>query len=287
MSTEQIYSLDDIRDRLESGKFPFSGMTPLGSAYFEFHKPCFYAGTAIHAGSMVRDEILEAMAVSKTDRYREEDPYTDRFIRDFPIQIIARYSRFEYDINRDKETTVYQTPEMAWGLEVLKRPLTDKEMRDSLEKYDEFHSLMDIVAQYLIGRGEYGVIFDCHSYNYQREEKLAWYEDKKPVINVGTGPVNRERFGPVIADLMNRLSKISVQDRPIYVGENVVFKGGHLSRRLSRAHYDNLLVFAIEFKKIFMDEWSGQVYEDILEDLVRQFRYQATESMKEPGNRSL
>jgi len=44
-----------------------------------------------------------------------------------------------------------------------------------------------------------------------------------------------------------------------------------LSRRLSKEHNNKLLVLAIEFKKIFMDEWSGQVYEDILEDLAEQF----------------
>ncbi len=276
MPSEQIFSLNEIRSRLEKGDLPFSGITELGSAYVEFRRPAFYAGIAIHAGDRVRDEILKCMAVSQEDRYREEDPHTDRFIRDFPIQIIGRDSRFEYDINRKRETAVYQTPEMAWGLDVLNMPLSNALIRRSLKKYDEFHALMDILADYLCGQHEHGVIFDCHSYNYQREERRPWYEDEKPVINVGTGPVNRERFAHTIDDLMSRLSKISVEDRPIDVGENVVFKGGHLSQRLSKAHHDTLLVLAIEFKKVFMDEHSGELYEEVLEKLAEQFSKAAT-----------
>ena len=36
-------------------------------------------------------------------------------------------------------------------------------------------------------------------------------------------------------------------------------------------YYDQLLFLAIEFKKIFMDEWSGRLYEDILEQLADAF----------------
>jgi len=269
MNSEQIYTLSEIKSRIERYDFPFSGITELGSAYFEFRKPSFYAGVALHAGHRVRDEILDAMEVKLEDRYREEDPHTERFIMDSPIQIIARDSRFEYDLNRERARAVYEEP--VWGLNVLKRPLTPEEKEGSLSKYDEFHNLMDIATAYLFQQNQYGVIFDCHSYNYQREEKLPWHQDKKPVINVGTGPVNRLIFGHIIDDFLNRLGEISIDGHFIYAGENIVFKGGYLSRRLSKEHNNKLLVLAIEFKKIFMDEWSGQVYEDILEDLAEQF----------------
>jgi len=112
------YSLREIQGRLENGDFPLWGTTRLGSADFHFLQPSWYAGIAIHAGSNVRNEIRTAMKISTADRYREEDPYTERFIRDFPIRIIARDSRFEYDINRDRDQAIYKTPQMAWGLEL-------------------------------------------------------------------------------------------------------------------------------------------------------------------------
>jgi hypothetical protein len=36
-----------------------------------------------------------------------------------------------------------------------------------------------------------------------------------------------------------------------------------------------VLVLALEYKKIFMDEWSGRVYPDILDVLVRDFQVAA------------
>ena len=151
------------------------------------------------------------------------------------------------------------------------QPLTLEEIDRSITKYDEFHELMDIVTAYLLKQNRYGVIFDLHSYNYQREEKVPWQMNEKPVINIGTGSVNRNLFGDVIDDLLFSLNGLPIAGHPISVGENVVFKGGGLSRRLSPIYYDQLLFLAVEFKKIFMDEWSGRLYEDILGQLMDAF----------------
>jgi hypothetical protein len=271
MKANQTYSLREIQDLLADGDLPLSGTTQMGSAEFHFLKPSWYAGIAIHAGSNVRDEILTAMKISRTDRYREEDPYTECFIRNFPIRIIARDSRFEYDLNRDRDEAIYTIPEMAWGLDVWNQPLTSEEIDRSITKYDEFHKLMDIVTAYLLKQNRYGVIFDFHSYNYQREEKVSWHIDENPVINIGTEPVNRDLFGEVIDNLLFSLSGLSISGHPISVGENVIFKGGGLSNRLSSAYYDQLLFLAIEFKKIFMDEWSGRLFEETIEQLADAF----------------
>ena len=55
------------------------------------------------------------------------------------------------------------------------------------------------------------------------------------------------------------------------MAENEVFKGGYLARKLCARHYDHLAVFAIEFKKIFMDEWSGEFYPSVFGELLEQF----------------
>ena len=95
--------------------------------------------------------------------------------------------------------------------------------------------------------------------------------NKKPDVNFGTRAVNRDLFGDVIDELLKYFNELSIDGHSLSAGENLEFKGGYLSRRRSPAHYDHLLVLATEFKKIFMDEWSGQLYEDTFEELLEGF----------------
>jgi len=281
------YTLDEIKEKLQQNELPFSGITELGSARFVFREPAGYAGTAIHSGGRIRDNLKDKLQVSPEDRFREEDPGTERFIEELPIQIIALDSRFEYDVNRAEEKAIPVTPEMAWGLTVWNSPLTAEEIAISLAKYREFHQLMDLVSTYLVqqaggknGRGR-AFIFDLHSYCYQREQRELWYENPKPVINLGTEAINEVVFRDLIDDFLQKLKVIRAEGRVITVAENEVFKGGYLARRLSALHHDALAVFAIEFKKIFIDEWSGEFNLPVFEELLEQFGSAVADFMKD------
>ncbi len=72
--------------------------------------------TAIHDGHEVRPELLPYMAISETDRLREEDPFTADWMPMAPTQIVGLRSRFEVDLNRPRDKAVYLKPEDAWGL---------------------------------------------------------------------------------------------------------------------------------------------------------------------------
>jgi len=265
MREEQTYSLKAIEQRLSDNDLPFSGRTELDSAYFTFLRPSFICATAIHASGQIRDELHPKLKIGSKDRLREEDPGTDCFLKNFPIRITALDSRYEYDINRETARAIY---DVAWGVEVWKDPPTGREKLLSLAKHAEFHKLMDIIAEYLIRDNDYGIIFDLHSFNYRR---TRGGENTKPDINIGTGPVNRGRFGDLIDDFISRLKEITINGTPLRVAENEIFTGGYLSRRLSSEYYDKLLVLAIEFKKIYMDEWTGEIFEPVLEELVDKF----------------
>ena len=271
MSTDNTYSLLEIKNKLNNEDFPIIGNTELGSSFIKFLGPAFYAGIAVHASSAIRKNLHKLLHVNAADRYREEDPKTDKFLKNFPLLIIARDSRFEYDLNRERFRAIYTTPETTWGLDVWRRPLITKEKKISLAKHDEFHKLINIVVEYIIQKNDCGIVFDLHSYNYQREEKLPWYVDQKPVINVGTKSINRSLFEDQIVDFLSQLQTITIQDRKITVAEDDIFSGGYVAKRLCEKYYNQLIVYAIEFKKIFMNEWTGEIYQSVLDEFVEKF----------------
>ena len=253
-------SIPEIKKKLENNEFPFSGITLYGSTEFHFLQPSFYAGVAMHAGHLVRSDLDNIMLATEKGRFREEDPYTERFIKKFPIQIIGRDSRFEYDLNREAGRAISDYEKKIWGIRVWKNELDREERNFSLIKHQEFHDLMDLVVEYLNRQNRYSVVFDMHSYCYQREGTISWHDDPRPEINIGTRAVNRTVFGRVIEDLKYQLSNMRIDGYPVRIAENEVFSGGYLAKRLSKAYPDRLLVLSLEYKKIFMDEKTGELY---------------------------
>jgi N-formylglutamate amidohydrolase len=276
------YPLSEIERRLQHGVLPFSGISEKGSCEFHFREPSYYAGVVLHAGSRIRHEIMDAMAVPRSDRFREEDPFMDAFVRELPIQLIARDSRFEYDLNREPDRAFYPFDSLKWGMRIWCRELSSEKMEPSLAKHREFHDLLDLVTGHMLRQNRFAVIFDMHSYCYQREKKRPWYEDPRPEINLGTKAVNRELFRDAIESFLEYLSGTMIGGHPVRAAENEIFKGGYLSRRISSQWHERVLVLALEYKKIFMDEWSGEVYKDILSELVKDFR-RAADRLVSPG----
>ena len=265
------YSLEEISRRLVRGELPLSGITELGSSEFHILEPAHYAGVVMHSRHRVRSGILEILAVDETDRFREEDPYMERFISEFPVQVIARDSRYEYDVNWEIENAIYDADKKKWGMQVWKRELTGQERKDSLAKYLEFHSLLDMLTEFMLEHGRHALVFDMHSFCYQREKKQEWFESNKPDINLGTKSLNRNHFAPVINLFLKRISATRIDGRQLRIAENELFPGGYLTRKYSKLYPDKVLVLALEYKKIFMDEWTGELNEVLLEKLISSF----------------
>lgn len=265
------YRLDEIRSRLEKNELPFSGITKMGSAEFHFQGPAFYAGIALHAGSKIRKKMREKLALTLQQQHCDEDPFTDRFIRNFPVRIIARDSRFEYDLNRNRRTCVYKKYKKKWQLLIWNRNPSEKDIEVSCQKFDEFFQLMDITCDFLLKHNRYAFLFDMHSFCYRRFEDRPWYIDPLPEINIGTKASNRKLFGPLIRRFQKSLSGTLIEGHPIRIAENEIFKGGYLSRRTGKKYKNQILTFALEYKKIFMDEITGELYPEILEQLISSF----------------
>ena len=223
--------------------------------------------TAVHAGHTLRGELLPFLALDEQSRMREEDPYTDNWVQVVPGWIVATRSRFEVDLNRERNEAVYSAPEMAWGLHLWKAPLTDEVVQHSLQEYDAFYRELETLLEHIASRYRHFIIFDLHAYNYRREGPDAPPADPAthPEVNVGTGTMDRMRCGRIVDRFIHDLSHYDFLGRHLDVRENVKFRGRELARWIHDHYPDSACVLSVEFKKFFMDEWSGEGDEQKIE----------------------
>jgi len=211
---------------------------------------------ALHAGHELRPGLEEHIAISAQDRLREEDPATaDMAPRGVTCVDVLR-SRFEVDLNRPRFRAVYQGPADSWGLCVYRHDLPDDVDRVSRAVYDTFYATaFDVLSRVAEEHGHF-VVLDIHSYNHRRDgiDRAPADPAGNPEVNVGTRWLDRERW----ADVVEGFSAV-MEGQGFDCRENVKFGGGHFARWVSETFPDTGVTLAIEFKKTYMDECSGEV----------------------------
>ena len=229
--------------------------------------------TAIHSGHRLRPEVGALTSLDDATRLREEDPYTDRCTMLAGCRVVAHRSRFEVDLNRPRDAAVYRTPNDAWGLELWRHPLPPAVVERSLAIYDAFYAELADLLDRLVDAGPV-VVLDLHSYNHRRRGpgELADPAEDNPEVNVGTGSLDRARWGRVVDRFIDDLTRAGISGRPLDVRENVRFQGGQLSRWVHDRYPGRACALAIELKKTFMDEWTGAVDDEHLDQLVTALR---------------
>lgn len=227
--------------------------------------------TAIHDGHEVREEVAELMALPEPDRLREEDPYTGVWAEVALTRLVPRRSRFEVDLNRPRDRAVYLGPGDAWGLQVWKNELPGGLVERSLGEYDAFHAQTHEILSELVSRFGVVVVLDLHTYNHRRAGPVAEPADPEsnPEVNVGTGTVDKERFAGIVDRFVEDLGHYDFRGRHLDVRENVKFRGGHFSRWVHETFPGTACTLAVEFKKFFMDEWSGEIDRDLHGEISR------------------
>ena len=211
--------------------------------------------TAIHDGHDLRSDIRDAMKLDEQVRFREEDPFTARIGEQIASRVAVNRSRFEVDLNRERDASVYRTPEDCWDLEVWREnPLDDELFKGSLAVYDDFYAQLAERLDRVAERGPF-VLYDVHSYNHRRDgaDSPASPVEDNPEVNLGTGSLDRDRWAPVVEAFTTGMSNGGRID----VRENVRFKGANLARWVHERYPRTGCALALEFKKTFMDEWTG------------------------------
>jgi len=237
---------------------------------------------AVHDGHEVRPDVADRLALSDRERRREEDPFTGLWTKVSDSRIVARRSRFEVDLNRPRDEAVYRAPEDAWGLRVWKSEPPAALVERSLAVYDAFYEAVeDLLTEKARRHGRF-VVYDLHAYNHRRDGPDAPPADPagNPDVNVGTGNLDRERWAPVVDRLIADLRSVDFFGRQLDVRENVNFTGGEFSAWVHRRFPDSGCAIALEFKKFYMDEWTGRSREQAVRAIERTLQFAATGTLR-------
>jgi hypothetical protein len=133
----------------------------------------------------------------------------------------------------------------------------------SLREYDEFYRDIGKVIRGVINRYGRFVLLDIHAYNHRRDgaDKSPADPETHPEVNIGTGTILSTTWRPLVKRFMADLRGFSFLNRTLDVRENVIFRGGHFPTWVNGEFFQAGCAIAIEFKKFWMDEWTGEVYQ--------------------------
>ncbi|MBJ6980710.1 N-formylglutamate amidohydrolase [Luteimonas sp. MC1572] len=216
--------------------------------------------TAIHDGHALRPEVAAAMRLPDAERLREEDPFTGQAIAGVPGRVVVHRSRFEVDLNRAADQAVYRVPEQCWGLHLWDAPPDEAFVQHSLRLHHAFYRTLATVFDDLVRHHGRFVVFDVHSYNHRRDgpTAAATPAEDAPEVNIGTWSMPRGRWAGLLDPLMDTMRAVDFNGRHADVRENIAFQGrGELARFVHARYPETGCAIALEFKKTFMDEWTG------------------------------
>ena len=242
---------------------------------------------AIHDGHAIRREVADLFALDEEILLREKDPYTAELAEVSDTRIIGLRSRFEVDLNRPRDQAMYLTEENSWGLNVWEEPPPAGAIKRSLDEYDEFYRAVESTLETVYELYGPFVVLDIHSYNHRRggPDAEPAPAEENPEINIGTGSMDRERWGTVVDRFLSDLRDFDFQGRSLDVRENVKFRGGYFSQWIHERFPRTGCAIAIEFKKTFMDEWTGELNRpvfDALKEALRSTLPGLRETLEEP-----
>ncbi|MCR4345065.1 MAG: N-formylglutamate amidohydrolase [Candidatus Scalindua sp.] len=231
-------------------------------------------GTAIHNGHELRDEVAAITALSDGERLREEDSYTGKWAEVVETNIVVGRSRFEVDLNRPRDKAFYRFPEDAWGLNLWKEPPGSNIIQRSIDQYDSFYKEVNQLLREKIANHGSFLVLDIHSYNHLREgpDGPIANPESNPEVNVGTGTMDRNRWAPLVDRFISELNAFKFLGRNLDVRENVKFRGGEFPRWVHTNFPENGCALAVEFKKFFMNEWNGELNQEMHKTILQALR---------------
>ncbi|MCT4629651.1 N-formylglutamate amidohydrolase [Winogradskyella sp.] len=259
----QRLSIKSIISKIETEE-TFHAVTEDYSFTIKIDKYVHYACGAVHDGHQFRKSLWGNCLHTEYERWYEEDPETKNMIISHPIVIAGCDSRFEYDLNRDPENAVFDT---AWGKQLWRQPLPDKEKELSLQKHLNFYKVVHALISKLEEKFGVCVVYDMHSYNWQR------WDREVPTWNLGTSNIDNMRFGNSIESWRQSLESIVLPNKIKQTAKvNDTFQGNGYFLKYITKNFKNTLVLATEIAKVYCDEYKQINYPEVVSAVEQQLQ---------------
>lgn len=189
----------------------------------------------IHSGIWMRKDIGEKQAITKEQRFVEEDVDTHKIysllvLEKGGIWIDNKASRFECDYNRGPEKSIYSNKSEKWIKELWKDELNKYQRAWLMEGYNEFYFTLGR----LIDTYRFNIIFDGHS---MRPGK------GRPDISFGTKYIPKF-YMPVVRSMKQKLIKLGYAN----VFLDNPYSGGHILNWLNNK-FPDIFIFSMEVNK--------------------------------------
>ena len=145
-------------------------------------------------------------------------------------------------------------------MNVWKEQPTSEAIEDSLAIHGAYYAML---LEILRGLGT--ALRTLHRARRPQLQSSPWRAEaspsdlaKAPDINIGTFSMDRKQWAHVVDPFMEKLRSFQIGGHRIDVRENVAFEGrGEQTRFIHDAFPKTGCAIAVEFKKFFMDEWTG------------------------------
>ena len=225
--------------------------------------------TAIHDGHRMRPSLIPHLAISEQERRRDEDPLTGMLTSAGDVRLRVRSSRFQVDLNRPRGKALSDDPADTWGIRFWNGRLPDEELALAHAEHDRFYAMVTELIDAQVARWGSALLIDIHSYNHRRDgaEADPADPDGNPDIELGITTLDPDRWGDTARRFAEALRRTCILGRPPDVRANVRYPtGGHFPEWVYANWGDKVCTISPEYKKIHMDEWTGQVDIQALED---------------------
>lgn len=259
----QRLTVQEIIGKIRNGE-AFSAVVSDYSFTLKIEKYVPYVCAAVHDGHQFRRELWDICTHSEYERWYEEDPCTLDFVRDMPIVMAGRDSRFEYDLNREPENAIFED---AWGKRLWKEELGREQREISILKHNNFYRVVDALITKLEQTFSGVVVYDIHSYNWMR------WDREVPLINLGTTQIDNDRYGELVEKWRRDLEMLHLPNG-ITTRSNIndVFFGRGYFLKFITKKFDKTLVLATEFKKVYCDEIEQVIFPEVVEAIRQQLQ---------------